>query len=101
MDSARPGEVFALKFENCENDMRVRLPSLHMHAGVVQFEQWQPVSKKTEHGNDREGSLAQRDIVSPTASRRHAARTLSSPYCSAARNRTLFSGFLCRFVTVP
>ena len=48
-------------------------------------------SKKTEHGNDREASLAQRDTVSQTTSRRHAARTLSSSYCSAPRIRTLFS----------
>ena len=73
----------------CVHVTRVSSPFLHMHEGVVQFEQWRLFLEKMQ--SMVKGSLAPRYAVSPTASRRHAARTLSSPYCSAARTRTLFS----------
>ena len=45
-----------------------------MHEGVVQFEQWRP--KKQSMDNDRKASLTQRDTVSQTTSRRHAAKKI-------------------------
>ena len=73
MDSARLGEVIALKFENCAFVVRPS-PFHHMHEGVVQFEQWRP--KKQSMDNDRKASLTQRDTVSQTTSRRHAAKKI-------------------------
>ena len=48
MDSARLGEVIALKFENCAFVVRVPSPFLDMHESVVQFEQWRPVLEKKQ-----------------------------------------------------